>query len=149
MVKTQGFEVAPLTQAAPVTFQPENVQPVEGAAVTFISCPICSEHPVGHEGAIVPPPAAAVVSVEHVPGLQVMVTVRGGASLVSPFADPLTKTEYCIPGDAASALTTSVVTNDGIPEDWANDVDNCPSAGETTDVKLTFCGDPETNDTVT
>ena len=149
MVKMQGFEVAPLTQAAPVTFQPENVQPVEGAAVTFTSCPICSEHPDGHEGAIVPPPTAAVVSVEQLPGLQVMVTIRGGASLVSPFADPLTKTEYCIPGDAASALTTSVVTNDGIPEDWANDVDNCPSAGETTDVKLTFCGDPETNDTVT
>ena len=148
-MKRQGFEVAPLTQAAPVTFQPENVQPAPGVAVIFTCWPICSEHPDGHEGAIVPPPTTVVVSVEQVPGLQVMVTVRGGASLVNPCTDPLTTTEYCVPVEGASALTTSVVTNDGIPEDWANEVDNCPSAGETTDVKLTFCGDPETNDTVT
>jgi hypothetical protein len=145
----QGFALAPLTQAVPVTFQPENVQPAEGAAVIFTSCPICSEHPDGHEGARVPSPATIVVNVAHVPGLQVTVTVRGGAFLVSPCTDPLTETEYCEPGNGASALTTSVVTNDGIPDDCANDVDNCPSPGETADVRLTFSEEPETSDTVT
>jgi hypothetical protein len=149
MVKMQGFEFGPLAQVVPVTFQPEKVQPVAGVAVTFTPCPICSEHPDGHDGAIVPSPTTIVVNVEHVPGLQVMVTMRGGASLVNPCTDPLTETEYCEPGKGASALTTSVVTNDGNPDDCANDVDNCPSPGETADVKLTFCGEPETSDTVT
>jgi hypothetical protein len=149
IVKTQGFEDAPSAHAAPVTFQPENVQPATGVAVTFSCCPTGSEHPDGHAGVKVPSPTTAVVNMGHSPGAQLIVTTRAGACLISPCTEPLTATVYCVPGVAARASTTSVVTKDGNPDDWANDVDSCPSAGETTEVKLTFCGEPETNETVT
>jgi hypothetical protein len=52
IVKTQGFgtELLVSEHAAPVMFQPENVQLAAGVAVMFTACPTGSKHPDGHDG---------------------------------------------------------------------------------------------------
>jgi hypothetical protein len=80
IVKTQGFAVSPVEHETPVTFHPENIQLAAGVAVTFTMRPTASWHPEGHDGATKPSPTVAVVSVpEHVPWVQLIVTVRTGA----------------------------------------------------------------------
>jgi hypothetical protein len=46
-------------------------------------------------------------------------------------------------------VTVKVVVNVGVPDGWANDADSCPFSGDIEDVKVTDCGEPETNGTVT
>jgi hypothetical protein len=63
MVNVQGFTVAPLEQAAPVTFHPENDQLDAGVAVMFTISPTGCEHPDAQDGVTAPVPTTVVVKV--------------------------------------------------------------------------------------
>ena len=135
IVNMQGFEFGPPEQVAPVTFQPENVQPAVGLAVISTGCPTGCGQPDGQDGETEPCPTYVVVRMGDVWRI---VTVSGGAWRVSPWAMPVTLIVYVLLGGAGAALTTMVVTKDGFPVGWAKYADTPPSCGEVCEASVTF-----------